>query len=111
MPVAAASNVTLVFSLTVNHESHTETIRNLSESHYEFTAPNDSSCCVIYNFSVTATYFGATYAGAGCPFIGTSLNNMLPSLPDTKQLDASLQYTLVKQLGGLNLNVSFEVYI
>ena len=110
-PVAAASNMTQVFSLTVNNGSYTEIIGNLSsETYYEFTAPDDAPPCETYNFSITAASYGtnATYSGAGCLFIGTYLNKMLPSLPDAGQLNTSLQYTLVKQ-SIFTVNVSFEV--
>ena len=108
--IAAAASVILVFSLTVNYGSHVK-VATLNEPYYNFSAPKGASSCEVYNFTVTATYVGATYTGTDCPFIGTSLNRMLPSLPDTWRLNSSLQYTLAKGSGGLNLNISFEVYL
>ena len=44
-----------------------------------FTAPEGAPPCEVYNFSVTATYAGATCTSP-------VLNIMIPSLPDIKYL-------------------------
>ena len=55
----------LRFLLTISHGSSSD-IMSLNESTYHFTAPEGAPPCEVYNFSVTATYVGATYTGAGC---------------------------------------------
>ena len=58
---------------------------------FEFTGPEGAPPCEVYNFSVTATYVGATYTGAGCSVGASHINNrMLPSLPNIDMLDISL---------------------
>ena len=81
----------------------------LNESFYPFTAPEDASPCEVYNFSVTATYVGATYTGAGCSVPSPVLSTMLPSLPDIYEMERTIKFTLAKLSGQLILNVSFEV--
>ena len=81
----------------------------LNESFYPFTAPEDASPCEVYNFSVTATYVGATYTGAGCSVPSPVLSTMLPSLPDIDKMERTIKFTLAKLSGQLILNVSFEV--
>ena len=108
-PVAATSNVMQTFFLTISHGSHTETIF-LNESYYLFTAPESVPPCEVYNFSVTATYVGATYTGAGCSVPSPVLSRMLPSLPDIYVLESSLNYSLIKQQDrGVFLHTSFLV--
>ena len=109
LPVVTASNVMQTFSLTVSHGSHTDTI-SLNESYYHFTAPESAPPCEVYNFSVTATYVGATYTGAGCSVPSPVLSRMLPSLPDIDVLEPSLNYSLTKQPErGVFLCTSFLV--
>jgi hypothetical protein len=84
----------------------------IQESFYAFTAPDpeDASPCEVYNFSVTATYVGATYTGAGCSVPSPVFSTMLPSLPDITRLESSVKYSLKKNLsGGVILKVMFMV--
>ena len=53
--------------------------------------------CEVYNFSVTATYVGVTYTGAGCSVPGPVISTMLPSLPNLERLEFSLMYSLVHE--------------
>ena len=106
LPVAAASNVMQTFSLTISHGSHTKTI-SLNESYYHFTAPKGAPPCEVYNFSVTATYVGATYTGAGCSVPSPVLSRMLPSLPNISGLESSLNFSLTRQSDG---RVTLRVY-
>ena len=73
-----------IYLLTISHGSSSQVI-SLNESSYNFTAPEGTPPCEVYNFSVTATksYVGATYTGAGCSVPSPVLSSMLPSLPDT----------------------------
>ena len=97
-----------IFSLTISHGSSSQVI-SLNGSYYYFTAPEGAPPCEVYNFSVTATYVGATYTGAGCSVPSPVLSRMLPSLPDVERLESSLTYHLVQQAGVFTLNVTFEV--
>ena len=98
------------FLLTISHGSSSD-IMSLNESYYHFTAPEGAPPCEVYNFSVTATYVGATYTGAGCSVPSFVNNNMimLPSLPSIGRLESSLMYSLVQNSEKYTLNVSFEV--
>ena len=83
---------------------------NVQDSFYEFSAPRDAPPCEVYNFSVTATYVGATYTGDGCSVPSPVISRMLPSLPDIRQLNSSLKFSLEKQIsGGVMLTVSLRV--
>ncbi len=95
----------LRFSLRVSHGSKV----SLNVSHYHFTAPEGVPPCEVYNFSVTATYVGATYTGAGCGVSSPVISTTLPSPPSIDQLESSLNLVLNKTSGGLSLHVSFEV--
>ncbi len=64
-----------------------------------FTAPEGAPPCEVYNFSVTATYVGATYTGAGCSATSPVVSSMFPSLPDQRILELSVNYSLEKQVG------------
>ena len=98
----------LRFLLTISHGSSSDNL-SLNESYYHFTAPEGAPPCEVYNFSVTATYVGATYTGAGCSVPSPVLSTMLPSLPTIDRLEPSLNFMLSKKSGGLSLQVSFEV--
>ena len=102
-------NAGLRFSLRVSDGSSIQEITLFNESTYYFTAPEGASPCEVYNFSVTATYVGATYTGTGCNVPSTVLSTMLPSLPSISQLEASLNYVLIKKSTGFSLHISFEV--
>ena len=96
------------YNLTISHGSISDSqLISLNESTYHFTAPEGAPPCEVYNFSVTATYVGATYTGAGCsvPVLSTTLH----SLPDIKSLSDSISYHLVKLSQGLTLSIYFEV--
>ena len=100
------------FSLTISHGSN-QTVVQLNESFYAFTAPKGAPACEVYNFSVTATYVGATYTGAGCSEHSSVFSTILPgSLPDIDKLDSSVAYSLVKELfssEGVTLQISYMV--
>ena len=86
--------------------------RQIQEPFYVFTAldPKGASPCEVYNFSVTATYPGATYTGTGCSLPSPVFTTMLPSLPDITRLESSVKYSLRKNLsGGVVLRVTFMV--
>ena len=97
-----------IFWLIISHGSSSDDV-SLNESHYHFTAPEGAPPCEVYNFSVTATYVGATYTGAGCSVPSRVFSTMLPSLPSIDRLESSLNFVLSKKSGGLSLLVSFEV--
>ena len=92
--------------MTINDSNKLQT---LAEPYFLFTAPEDAPPCEVYNFSVTATYVGATYTGAGCSVPSPVLSTMLPSLPDITPVESSIQYVLIKQDIKLIINVTFEV--
>ena len=87
------------FYLAISYGSVSQVI-HLSESYYYFTAPEDPPPCLVYNFSVTATYIGATYTGAGCSVPSPVISTMLPSLTDVDQVQSSLSYLLTKEPNG-----------
>ena len=107
LPVTAP-NILQTFLLTINHGPQSHVVP-LNDSHYMFTAPEGAPPCEVYNFSVTATYVGATYTGAGCSVPSPVLSRMLPSLPDIRSLESSLFIHLVQLLDGLALSINFEV--
>ena len=97
------------FFLTISHGSSSHVI-SLSESYYNFMPPEDAPPCEVYNFSVTATYVGATYTGDGCSVPSPVLSRMLPSLPNIDGVESSLKYSLMKQdKARITLRVSLEV--
>ena len=53
-----------MYTLSVTSPSTREQMFVLYEPYYLFTAPEGAPPCEVYNFSVTATYVGATYTGA-----------------------------------------------
>ena len=99
-----------IFLLTISHGSSSDVL-SLNESTYHFTAPEGAPPCEVYNFSVTATYVGATYTGAGCSVPSSVLSTMLPSLPNVSRSEISLKYVLKKQSTGYILHVYFKVCI
>ena len=74
-----------------------------------FRANSDAPPCEVYNFSVTATYVGATYTGDGCSVPSPVISRMLPSLPDIEILESSLNYSLEKLSNGVVLTTTFQV--
>ena len=106
--VAQTFNVTIITS----DGSIIDTVIDLTENYYFFSAPNDALPCEVYNFSVTATPVGATYTGDGCSVPSPVFSRMLPSLPDISSLESSLNTTLVltSSIGaGFQLEVTFLV--
>ena len=102
------SNVAQNFSLTIKYGSN-KIIINTIDDHYRFTAPEGALPCEVYNFSVTAAYVGGTYSGPDCGAKSEVIGRMLPSLPDIQQLEASLNYSLLKNDSNIKLLVSFMV--
>ena len=99
-----------MYMLTVKNSNTCVESLVLQEPYHVFTAPEGAPPCEVYNFSVTATYVGATYTGAGCSVPSPVLSRMLPSLPDIHRLELSLNYSLTKQSdGGVTLRVYFPV--
>ena len=101
------------FSLTINSSEKRESIPQISSPYVIFRLPKDAPACEVYNFSVTATYVGATYTGAGCSEPSPVISRMLPSLPDESDLRSSLRYfQLVKSVKNstrIILNILLEV--
>ena len=83
------------FVLTISYAGIYSQI-SLYDTYYIFTAAEDAPPCEVYNFSVTATYVGATYTGAGCNIPSQVLSRMLPSLPKVNPVESSLSYSLLK---------------
>ena len=88
----------------------------LQERFHVFIAPESAPSCEVYNFSITATYVGATYTGAGCRAPSPVFSRMLPSLPDISRLESTLKYSISRDHDseghdseGVTLNVSFMV--
>ena len=99
-----------IYTLTIINSSNTHDqpqILKLNQPYYEFTAAEGAPPCEVYNFSVTTTYVGATYTGAGCSVPSPAISRMLPSLPDI----GPPVFTLEKKSTGITLNTSFEVYV
>ena len=103
------------YSLTVTSSNNDTQFYQLQEvSTFMFTAPEDAPPCEVYNFSVTATYVGATYTGAGCSVPSPVLSTMLPSLPDIKKIESSLSYAVALEkhnLETITMTVSVMVRI
>ena len=93
------------FSLTVSSFNTQQYLFLAEEPHFVFSTPKGAPACEVYNFSVTATYVGATYTGDGCSLASPVISRMLPSLPDVEKLELSLNYTLEKEGNGTKLSV------
>ena len=106
MPVTETAQTYTVYMTDSNNLM---TLFNISEPYYVFTAPEGAPACEVYNFSVTATYVGATYTGAGCSEPSPVISRMLPSLPDIRRPESSLVYSLMKETMTITLKVFFEV--
>ena len=104
----STEDVNQTYTLTVT-SSNTAQPQKLEfhQPYYVFTAPEGAPPCEVYNFSVTATYVGATYTGAGCSVSSPVLSRMLPSLADIGRINFS--YTLVVIADEIKLNASIEV--
>ena len=81
-----------------------------TEPYFVFHASEGAPACEVYNFSITATYIGATYTGAGCSLASPVISRVLPSLPDISQLQSSLNYSLIKKANYVTLITTFMVY-
>ena len=97
------------YNLIVMSSTNQQLVFTLQNPNYIFTAPEGAPPCEVYNFSVTATYIGATYTGAGCSDASPVLSRMLPSLPNISRLESSLDYVLEKRSTSFIVKVSFEV--
>ena len=103
------SDINHTYNVKIKDSRKSLTPVRLSEPYFLFIAPEDAPPCEVYNFSVTATYVGATYTGAGCSVPSPVLSTMLPSLPDITPVESSIQYALIKQAMKINITVTFEV--
>ena len=82
----------------------------LHTSSFNFSAPEGAPACEVYNFSVTASYVGATYTGAGCSELSPVISRMLPSLPDKVKLDSSIVCVLERnESGKISIRISMLV--
>ena len=98
------------YALRVDSENTQPQLHESLESSFLFSAPEGAPPCEVYNFSVTATYIGATYTGAGCNVSSPVLSIMLPSLPNKQQLESSLNYSVELQgANALSIAVSIDV--
>ena len=100
----------LMYSLTVTSTNTQEQVFKAKASHHVFSAPENAPPCEVYNFSVTATYVGATYAGAGCSVPSPVLSRTLPLLPDVSRLQSSQNFSLERRSRKVVLSVYFEVH-
>ena len=97
-----------VYTVTVRDGERNVVISSqLVEKYFVFNASDSAPACEVYNVSVTATYVGATYTGAGC---SESSNEtfMLPSLPDIRELEKSIKNQLMKE-AMISLTITFKV--
>ena len=99
----------LIYTMIIVSNTDHPQILNLNRTYYVFTALEGAPPCEVYNFSVTATYIGATYTGAGCRAPSPVLSTMLPSPPNISGLESSLNFILSKKFRDLSLHISFEV--
>lgn len=105
-----AVEVKQIYSLSVKSSNSNTQSFQLNDTRYIFTAPQGSDPCNVYNFSVTATYDGAIYTGAGCSEPSEIYSMMLPSLPDIENIESTLNYSVEKRSSeGVSLNIHFEV--
>ena len=106
-------SIKLNYSLKVISKSDATPLQlfQVQEPFLVYTAhdPEDPPPCEIYNFSVTATYIGAMYTGAGCSVPSPVISRMLPSLPDISRLESTLKYSASADSQGVTLTVSFMV--
>ena len=97
------------YNLTVINSANQQLEFILQNTYHKFTTPEGAPSCEVYNFSVTATFVGATYTGAGCSDTSPVLSRMLPSLPNISRLESYLDYVLEKRSTSFIIKVSFEV--
>ena len=109
-PSLMIPDINLIYTLTVTSSNTQPQILQLHQPYNVLSAPEGAPPCEIFNFSVTATYVGATYTGAGCSVPSPILSKMLPSLPNIQRLESSLEYVLEKDSDrSVFLNASFLV--
>ena len=97
------------FTLTITSANTERRDFQLQETYYEFNESENAPACEVYNFSVTATYVGATYTGDGCSEPSPVISRMLPSLPVIKGEQSSVNLTVEKSSGELTVSVDFKV--
>ena len=97
-----------LYFLTAMNSLNQQWTFTTQEPYLHFTAPEGAPPCEVYNFSVTATYIGATYTGAGCSEPSPVLSTMLPSLP---LIGVVQSYSIEKQAGEAVLTVYFQVIL
>jgi hypothetical protein len=103
----SSMNQSIIYTLTINRNTDQPQTLNLNQTYHVFTALEAAPPCEVYNFSVTTTYVGATYTGAGCSVPSPVISRMLPSLPNV----GPPIFTLKTQSTGITLNTSFEVHV
>ena len=102
-------NQTYYFLTVISRNDFNESFQ-LNQPYYNFIAPENTPPCEVYNFSISATYVGATYTGAGCSVPSPVLSRTLPSLPVISELEASIGYSIIKQSDGIvSVTVNFHV--
>ena len=99
-----------LYNLMVINGVNKQWIFNPQETYHIFTAPEGAPPCEVYNFSITATYVGATYTGAGCSVPSPVLSTTLPSLPFIGDLQP-YNFSIEKQAGEAVLTVYFQVIL
>ena len=108
-------DINQTYTLTVTSSNIQPLVLQLNQLSYIFTAPEGTPPCEVYNISIIATYHdiaGITYTGDDCSVASSVRLLMLPSLPDIRNLESSLYYTLRKNTtGNITLKVSFSVSI
>ena len=97
-----------LYLLTVVNSVNQQWTFATREPYLHFTSPEGAPPCEVYNFSVTATYVGATYTGADCSVPSPVLSTMLPSLPLIGNVQSS---SIEKQAGEAVLTVYFQVIL
>ena len=98
------------YALRVDSENTRPQLHESLESSLLFTAPEGAPPCEVYNFSVTATYVGATYTGADCSVPSPVLSIIPPSLPNKQRLESSLNYSVEWQgANAISIAVSIDV--
>ena len=103
-----------IYTLTIVTGHNTQSqILQLDQPYYVFmnNASEGIPPCEVYNFSVTATYVGATNTGAGCSVPSSVISRMLPSLPDISGLVSSINVSLENQSTRITLTTSFQVLV
>ena len=99
----------LLYTLSVKSVNTNPQLLHVQESYLVFAALESSPPCEVYNFSVAATYVGATYTGDGCSVPSPVISRMLPSQPDISNLESSLNHSLEKTSNRITFQAIFEV--